>query len=100
MDNRRNSRSKWAAPTALAIVLACVTATGAESVDETWAFEPAPDPFSDEAMLDLRHLNEAEAGETGWIRYDRNGDFIKGDGTPIRFWAVHDEVVMQQGEID
>ncbi|HKX43518.1 MAG TPA: hypothetical protein VJO99_20325 [Burkholderiaceae bacterium] len=57
-----------------------------------WAFRPAPDEFRADALLDLRSLNEAVAGETGFIRVGANGDFVRGDGTPIRFWAVNTDV--------
>jgi hypothetical protein len=58
----------------------------------TWAFEPPPDRFSAEALLDLRSLNEAVAGEHGFVRTDGRGGFVRGDGQPIRFWAVNSEV--------
>lgn len=54
-----------------------------------WEFNPKPDTFSTSAMLDLRSLNEKEAGEHGYIGVDKNGDFVRGDGEPIRFWAVN-----------
>lgn len=66
-------------------------ATQAERVDEreTWAFQPPPDPFSSEAWLDLRSLNETQAGESGFIRLSADGmSFLRGDGRPIRFWSV------------
>ena len=62
----------------------------------TWAFEPKEDPFSAEALLDLRSLNEARSGETGFVRLSADGnDFARGDGRPIRFWAVGSEVYKQ-----
>lgn len=57
-----------------------------------WPFLGRTDEFSSEAALDLRSLNEKVAGETGFIRYDANGDFVRGDGKPIRFWAVNAEI--------
>ncbi|MGQ9605246.1 MAG: hypothetical protein ACUVTW_03530, partial [Thermogutta sp.] len=66
-------------------------ATQAERVDETetWAFQPPPDPFSSEAWLDLRSLNEAQAGESGFVKLSADGmSFLRGDGQPIRFWSV------------
>lgn len=54
-----------------------------------WSFNPKPDSFSKEALIDLRSLNEKEAGEHGYIGVDKNGDFVRGDGEPIRFWAVN-----------
>ena len=54
-----------------------------------FAFEPDPDTFAADALLDLRSLNEKEAGEHGHIRA-ADGDFVLGStGTPVRFWAVN-----------
>lgn len=56
----------------------------------TWDFQPAQDVFSDTALLDLSYLNEATAGETGFIRRSDDGAaFVRGDGAPIRFWALN-----------
>ncbi|HAC63518.1 MAG TPA: hypothetical protein DCF68_08245 [Cyanothece sp. UBA12306] len=61
--------------------------------DNTWAFEPEIDNYSNKALLDLRYLNEAVAGEKGFIKTSKNGNnFVKGDGTPIRFWAINSDV--------
>ncbi len=38
-------------------------------------------------MLDLRGLNEATAGQSGFVRVSGDGGFVRGDGAPIRFWA-------------
>jgi hypothetical protein len=57
----------------------------------TWAFRPARDTFSPDALLDLRRLNERVAGEHGFVRRTADGnDFALGDGKPARFWAVND----------
>jgi len=57
--------------------------------ETTWVFNPEPDPLRDDAVLDLRHLNEKRAGETGFIRTSEDSmGFVRGDGQPIRFWAV------------
>lgn len=53
-----------------------------------FAWEPADDPFGDEAAFDLRGLNEAVAGQSGPVRRDGLGIAL-GDGTPARFWAVN-----------
>ncbi|HYE03926.1 MAG TPA: hypothetical protein VEL07_00285 [Planctomycetota bacterium] len=54
--------------------------------DGHWAFEPEADPYG-EAVLDLRHLNEREAGASGFVR--RDGDrLVRGDGAPLRLWTV------------
>jgi hypothetical protein len=60
---------------------------------KTWAFTPADDTFKKDALLDLRHLNEKEAGSKGFVRLSEDGSgFVLGDGTPVRFWAVGDTV--------
>lgn len=54
-----------------------------------WPFNPPLDKFTDDALLDLRSLNEKTAGEKGLIRLAPDGmSFLRGDGQPIRFWAV------------
>ncbi|MFW6189828.1 MAG: hypothetical protein ACOC7T_05270 [Planctomycetota bacterium] len=55
----------------------------------SWAFTPPEDQFTDDALLDLRRLNEQEAGRTGFIRLSEDGmGFVRGDGEPIRFWSA------------
>jgi hypothetical protein len=66
--------------------------------DETdsWSFTPATDEFSPAALVDLRSLNETIAGEHGRVRLSPDGnDFVRGDGAPLRFWAVNTEVQKQ-----
>jgi hypothetical protein len=47
---------------------------------ETDEFGPSP--------IDLRHLNEKEAGQHGFIGLSDDGEsFVRGDGRPIRFWS-------------
>ncbi|MGB2820914.1 MAG: hypothetical protein WBF17_08035 [Phycisphaerae bacterium] len=59
----------------------------------TWAFQPRDDEFTDDALLDLRYLNEKTAGQSGFVRLTKGGnDFALGDGTPVRFWAVGSDV--------
>ena len=54
-----------------------------------WEFRPSEDAFRESALLDLRHLNEKEAGGHGFIRRTEDGrGFLRGDGQPIRFWSV------------
>lgn len=56
--------------------------------DGYFAYEPAIDPFTADALLDLRHLNEPIAGQSGFLQ--RKGkDLALGNGQPIRFWAVN-----------
>ncbi len=48
------------------------------------------DKFTDEALLDLRYLNEDYAGQNGFIKLTEDGEsFIREDGQPIRFWSVN-----------
>lgn len=56
---------------------------------QAWDFQPSKDTFDAAALLDLRTLNEAVAGEHGFVRLAEDGEsFVRGDGQPIRFWAV------------
>jgi hypothetical protein len=60
------------------------------SAQSTWPFIYEEDPFSDDAMLDLRHLNETYAGENGLIGLSEDGNgFRNEEGHPVRFWAVN-----------
>ncbi len=60
---------------------------------KTWEFAPGKDAFKTDALLDLRYLNEKEAGATGFVKRSADGSgFTLGDGTPVRFWAVGDTV--------
>jgi hypothetical protein len=54
-----------------------------------FAFDPKSDPFDASAALDLRSLNEKEAGEGGQIAV-KDGEFVHSKtGQPVRFWAVN-----------
>jgi hypothetical protein len=63
-----------------------------EDTPGTWAFQPARDQFRPDALLDLRSLNEKQAGESGFVKVDAQGDFVLGNGKPVRFWAVNTNV--------
>lgn len=72
-----------------------IEVTQAEIFDEdhAWDFMPEQDVFSEQSRLDLRDLNESTAGESGFVRLSDDGrNFMKGDNTPIRFWAVNSHV--------
>jgi hypothetical protein len=62
----------------------------AAGASDFWTFSPARDTFRADALLDLRKLNETTAGQSGFLRLsaDKNS-FVRGDGEPIRFWAVN-----------
>ena len=53
-----------------------------------WAFEPDADPFTEDALLNLRGLNEKIAGESGFVKAVGDG-FQLGNGKPVRFWAIN-----------
>jgi len=56
----------------------------------TWEFIYPGDEFTEDALLDLRYLNESYAGEHGFIGLSEDGEsFVRGDGIPIRFWPVN-----------
>jgi len=75
---------------ALPTDLAAQTSSGLAA--NTWAFEPPRDQFSPDALLDLRSLNEKVAGQSGFVRIGANGEFVRGDGQPLRIWAVNSDV--------
>ncbi|MCW8130046.1 MAG: hypothetical protein KIS92_06835 [Planctomycetota bacterium] len=59
-----------------------------------WVFRADRDAFSEDALFDLRSLNEKEAGEKGFVTRSKDGnDFLLGDGTPARFWALNDNAI-------
>jgi len=65
---------------------------------ESWDFKPIPDACSADALMDLRSLNEAVAGESGFITRSQDGnDFVLGNGKPIRFWAMMDDAARKPG---
>lgn len=53
-----------------------------------FTFQPEPDPFGF-SPLDLRYLNETEAGEKGFIRVSGEDFIHEKTGEPVRFWAVN-----------
>jgi hypothetical protein len=59
-----------------------------EADDGFFAWEPSVDPFSKEALLDLRYLNETTAGQGGHIVHNGN-DFTLGNGKSVRFWGAN-----------
>ena len=55
--------------------------------DGHFAWEPITDPLTNDSPIDLRYLNEKEAGINGFVK--RKGDsFVLGNGDPVRFWMV------------
>ena len=80
---------RWPAAAALAVGLVCGSPVLAQQEPNRWAFTPAKDTFSPAALLDLRGLNEEVAGQSGFVKVGKDGQFLLGDGQPIRFWAVN-----------
>lgn len=77
-------------PHSTALLIGFLATVAAADTPETWEFHPGQDGFSDAAILDLSYLNEQTAGETGFIRRSSDGAaFVRGDGAPIRFWALN-----------
>jgi hypothetical protein len=53
-----------------------------------FAWEPESDEFRPDALIDLRYLNEAVAGQEGYIQA-RGNDFVLANGRKVKFWAVN-----------
>ncbi len=71
------------------IWITCLFILAAYMHAESYPFNPVRDDFKDDAILDLRWLNEKEAGESGWLKINSEGDFLLGNGKPIRVWAIN-----------
>jgi hypothetical protein len=55
--------------------------------DGWFAFDPDPDVTSD-ALLDLRVVNQKEAGVDGWVKRSGKDLVFEKTGKPVRFWGV------------
>jgi hypothetical protein len=53
-----------------------------------FAWEPEVDEFRDDALLDLRYLNEVTAGQDGRVRAEGHR-FVLGSGEKAKFWGVN-----------
>jgi len=59
------------------------------STEADWfAFDPSSDTF-DPSAIDLRFLNEKQAGDGGFIQARAGGFVHERTGTPVRFWAIN-----------
>lgn len=68
---------------------------------DKWVFDPKPDDFAAGALLDLRHLNEAVAGENGFVQMDKSGNgFADGQGRRLRFWCTTSGYAKDAGSIE
>lgn len=71
----------------------------AQGTDATTWFDFTPPPVpATESLLDLRYLNERQAGDHGRI-LARDGRLVQRDtGRPVRFWAVNGPPHALQGD--
>ena len=53
-----------------------------------FAWEPDEDEFRDDALIDLRYLNEELAGQAGRVKASGN-DFVLGTGEKVKFWGAN-----------
>ena len=53
-----------------------------------FAFEPDPDDFNNTALLDLRYLNEPEAGSKGFLKAKGSTFVFEKEDKPVKFWGV------------
>jgi hypothetical protein len=54
-----------------------------------FAFDPKPDPYAATSAIDLRSLNEKQAGDGGFIGVKGSRFVHTKTGEPVRFWAVN-----------
>ncbi|MFW6218444.1 MAG: hypothetical protein ACOC4K_05585 [Verrucomicrobiota bacterium] len=71
------------------LVLAAIAAPLLSAQDGWFDFDPPKDAFTDQALLDLRFLNEREAGENGRIIVRGEHFAHEATGEPVRFWGVN-----------
>lgn len=55
--------------------------------DGFWAFEPDTDDYTAVSPIDLSHLNEDVAGQSGWVER-RGSDYFLASGEKVRFAGV------------
>ncbi|WP_145283611.1 hypothetical protein [Pirellulimonas nuda] len=74
---------------------------GSQQAVTDWAFQAKADAFTPDALLDLRRLNEANSGQSGFVRLSADGSsFVLGDGSPVRFWAIGSEALRRPSGAD
>ncbi len=73
----------------LLLMLRPADVSGDTGTAGTWSFNTLTVHEHSQALLNLRYLNEKVAGEHGFIRVSKSSyGFVRGNGHPIRFWAV------------
>jgi hypothetical protein len=75
-------------------------AAAVTSAEAGWfAFDPSPDKFAPDSIIDLRSLNERFAGENGFI-VARDGQFVHSQsGQSVRFWGVNGPAAKSREEL-
>ncbi len=71
------------------ILIFTFTITHSQDPQNGWSFEYNVDNFTDDALLDLRYLNEETAGDNGFIQLSADGSHFVNDQGNIRFWATN-----------
>ncbi|MFW6286436.1 MAG: hypothetical protein ACOC29_00705 [Candidatus Sumerlaeota bacterium] len=89
----RSHAAKWISFVLLSLLLV-VQAAALEPFNPTrensWAFPTKGPDMAAESPIDLRRLNEEEAGASGRVRLSEDGNgYVLGDGTPVLFWGTH-----------
>ncbi|MDZ7376001.1 MAG: hypothetical protein ONB13_05215, partial [candidate division KSB1 bacterium] len=73
-----------------AVLMISVFRLNAQQPEDGWSFSYPGDNFTNDALLDLRYLNENIAGENGFVQLSPDGNsFQTENGTPIRFWSIN-----------
>ncbi len=72
------------------VIIQSAIFSNAQLPADGWSFSYPTDKFTDNALLDLRYLNEKTAGENGFIQLSSDGNsFQTENGEPIRFWSIN-----------
>jgi hypothetical protein len=93
----RSDRPLFSVFTLLAMILgssagAVESSEAGPPADDGWDFTYSDKDRGRKGRLDLHSLNEAEAGQSGFVRLSPDGNsFVLGDGSPVRFWAMGSE---------
>ena len=76
------------------------TAKVAQSNEPDWfVFDPSADGFQATSAIDMRFLNEKQAGDNGFITATEGQFVYAKSGDPVRFWAVNGAAAKSQDEL-
>ncbi|KAF0239267.1 MAG: hypothetical protein FD181_247 [Prolixibacteraceae bacterium] len=74
----------------IVFLISLIFNSAAQSPKDGWSFNYPGDNFTNNALLDLRYLNEKTAGENGFIKLSADGNsFQTENGKPMRFWSIN-----------